>query len=154
MTGKGKADGAKTRVHPYRDGAMVNLGGERQSFENVETVSGGRDDSTWYLRVPVNFLDIRLTLVTEQELSGNVFESIGFRSGRSLVFVFFDREVPQCHLVVGSRGGETRVFGRVPFDRGDRCRVPVESSDRSRRRGFRSVFTCKSIIRNEALPSE
>lgn len=112
---------------------------ERQRLENVEPVRRGRQDRSGQLRVPVHLLDVGLTLVAEQQLRRHVLEPIRIGAGRPLVLVFLDRQVPQRDLVVGARGSEARVFCRVPFDRGDRSRVPGERGDGCRRRGFRAA---------------
>ena len=89
----------------------------------------------------MQLLDIFLPLMNEEQLRRNILESLRFASLliRSLVFVLLDREIPERDLVVRSRGGETGIFRRMPFDRRYRCGVPVECGYGRRCWCFRSA---------------
>ena len=80
----------------------IHLHGNR--LEHVETICSRRDHTSRYLRVPVNLLDILLTLVNEEQLRWDVLEpfpSCGQHLLRSsLVLILFNGQIPQCDLVI------------------------------------------------------
>ena len=51
------------------------------SFEDVEAAKSSCNEHAWYLRVPVEFFDLLLSLVDEQELWRDAFRYIGGTSG-------------------------------------------------------------------------
>lgn len=84
--------------------------------------------------MPVDFLDVLLALVNEQELCRDS-AAVGVLDLHALgrfLRVFFDGKIPHGNLAVGTRYGEHRVFGRMPLDRRDGIRVPRECCRRNR----------------------
>lgn len=98
--------------------------------------------------MPVHLLDVRLTLVAEQELCRNVPEAVGVRTRRPLVLVFLDREVPQRDLVVGTGCCKARLIGRVPLDGGDGRSVPGEVYDGGRSWSRRADGTGRGVSKS------
>ena len=77
--------------------------------------------------MPVHLFDVLLALVDEEELWRDVTAALRRVAHRArLLVVLLNGKVPERDLVVGAGGGEYRVLGRVPFDRGDRAAVPVK----------------------------
>lgn len=78
----------------------------RNRFKYIEPVDRGADDASGDLRMPVDFLDVLLALVHEQELGRDVFEFLALRGedlfGARFVLVLLDREVPDRDLFVGA----------------------------------------------------
>lgn len=74
----------------------------RDCLERVERIACGRDDHSRDLWVPVELLDVLLSLVDEQELRRDLqWFAIGIeRGGRCLIFIELDGQVPKGELVV------------------------------------------------------
>lgn len=81
--------------------------------ENVESTVCRREQHTLELRMPVQFLDFRLSLVNEQQLRWQILQ-LCIRS--FVVVVSFDRQIPQGNLIIVSSGGQNGRLFRVPLD--------------------------------------
>lgn len=112
----------------------LHLSSSADGLEDVKAVSSCRQYHSGDLRVPVNFLDVLLTLMNEQKLRRH--DDSGFSHVLRCCFfvVSFDTEIPEGDGVVCTGGGEDGSVGRVPLDRGDWRFVPIELGDRSRLR--------------------
>ena len=100
--------------------------------EYVERVVGGADDDARQLRVPVQLLDLPLSLMNKQQLCWHVGVLLvpGPGARRRLGLVRFDGEVPDREPVVGRRHSQHRAVVRIPLERRDRRRVVAERHDR------------------------
>lgn len=74
--------------------------------------------------MPVDFLDILLSLVHEQKLWWDLSFGRSVVGGAHFVVVALDRKVPQRDLVVGTRSRKDGVFCRMPFNGGNGSLVP------------------------------
>lgn len=75
--------------------------------------------------MPVDLLDLRLTLVKEEELGGQVLHSLHPGPGVARLH----RQVPLADHVVRSGGGEHAGVGGAPLHRGDGGAVLLEVGD-------------------------
>lgn len=101
----------------------------RNSLEDIKRIGRRADNHARDLGVPVQLLDILLSLVDEQQLGWDGGDVPVCGADRRLVLVGLDGQVPQGELVVGARGGKDGRVGRVPFDGCDGCGMPLELSD-------------------------
>lgn len=122
----------------------------RNGLEDVEAVARRRDDHAGDLGVPVDLLDVLLALVDKEQLAGDDERvAVGANGRGGLVVVLLDTQVPQRDLVVRARRGEHGRVGRVPFHRGDGCRVPCKVRDGSR--GTAWVLVKEQAVRDRHL---
>ena len=92
----------------------------------------------------MDFLDIFLTLVYEEELRRNVVATFRRVVHRTRLFVvLLNRKIPKRDLVVCARSCEYRVFRGMPLDSSDGPMMPIESGNRRRVRRSRPEETCK-----------
>lgn len=101
----------------------------RNSLEHIKRIRRRADHHTRDLGVPMQLLDILLSLVDEQQLRWDGGDVAVCRGDRRLVLIGLDGQVPQGELVVGARGGKDGRVGRVPFDGCYRRSMPLELSD-------------------------
>lgn len=102
----------------------------RDSLEDIKRIRRRADNHTRDLGMPMQLLDILLSLVDEQQLGwdgGDVF--VCGRCDGCLVLIGLDGQVPQGELVVRARGGKDGSVGGVPFDGCYRGSMPLELSD-------------------------
>lgn len=92
--------------------------------EHVESWQSGGDHHAGDLRVPVDLLDLGLTLVQEQELRRQVLHS--FHPGPRVTWLY--GQVPLADHVVRSGGGEHAGVCGAPLHRGDGGAVLLEVS--------------------------
>lgn len=90
--------------------------------EHVESWQSCGDHHARYLRVPVDLLDLRLALVQEQELWGQVFHA--FHPGAHVRRLHW--QIPQTYDVICSRGGEHAWVRRAPLHGRDGGAVLLE----------------------------
>ena len=93
----------------------------------MEAIRRRRAEHTRDLGVPVHLLDIRRTVVAEEQLArhGLAVGSLGQLRGIFFV-VAFDAQVPQGHLVVAARGSKDAVLLGMPLYTADRRAMPVK----------------------------
>ena len=72
---------------------------------------------------------IFLPLVQEHHLWRNLHIKFLISLQCLISIVNFDREVPECHLVVGGGDGEYGLLPRLELNRGDGVGVPVNLSN-------------------------
>lgn len=95
----------------------------RGGLEHVEPVRRGAHYHPRDLGVEVQLLDVRLPLVNEQQLRGEVLQPLRPlrpRRARRRLVVGFHGQIPHRQLVVRARGGEHGLVRRVPLDRRNR----------------------------------
>lgn len=90
--------------------------------EHVESRQSRGDHHARHLRVPVDLLDLRLTLVQEQQLRGKVPDRL--HPGAHVAWLH--RQIPLADDVVCARGGEHAGVHGVPLHRGDGSAVLLE----------------------------
>jgi hypothetical protein len=101
---------------------------DRDGFEDVKTIESSTNHGSRDLRVPMNLLNILLTLMNEEQLRWDgLFVRTAGPIGR-LIIILLDRKIPERHLVVRTGCRKDGIFGWVPFNRRDRGSMPVERS--------------------------
>lgn len=95
----------------------------RNGLEDIETVGCRGYDRSGDLRVPVQLLDLGLTLVDEHYLRGH-FAVLRLVDSAHFVVVQFHTEIPYRDLIVGAGGSEDGILCGVPFDGSNRSFVP------------------------------
>lgn len=101
------------------------------SLERVEAIACRCSEHSGDLRVPVQLLDVLLTLVDKEQLRGYLVQRTWSTAvGCCFVVILLDRKIPKCDLIVGTRGSEDGRVCWVPLDRCDRGCVPLEVGDR------------------------
>lgn len=95
--------------------------------EDVEPWQSCGDHHAGDLRVPVDLLDLWLTLVQEQELGRQVLHSL--HPGPRVTW--FHRQIPLADHVVRSGGGEHARVRGAPLHRGDGGAVLLEVCNRT-----------------------
>jgi hypothetical protein len=95
-------------------------------FEDIKTVESGADDSSGNLGMPMDFLDILLTLMDKEQLRGDVLFARTPGTISHLVIILFHRKVPERDLVVRTGCREDGILSWVPLDGCDRGSMPIE----------------------------
>lgn len=95
-------------------------------FEDIKTVESGADDSPGDLGVPMDLLDILLTLMDKEQLRGDVLFARTPGTISHLVIILFHCKVPERDLVVRTGCREDGILGWMPLDGCDRGSMPIE----------------------------
>ena len=95
----------------------------RYSFEYIESVIRRTDYGSRHLRMPVNLLDMLLSLVDKQQLLRHIFSRC---IDTHFLVILFNAEIPESDLVIFSRSSKDGILSGMPLNGRYSSAVPVE----------------------------